>query len=132
RKLERIGLGRGHRLDQPDLGPRVGLAVLDQLVNEFADRTIRVVRHRLRLVRRLQHASLRLVRAQASSSSLSRSLERPVFSSRASAKPTIAAPATAMPGLLRTKLRVSSISSSGFFEAMLFAVFSIAEAARRA
>ena len=33
------------------------------------------------------------------------------------------------PGLLRTKLRVSSISSSGFFEASLFAVFSIAKAA---
>ena len=35
------------------------------------------------------------------------------MNSRATTKPTTAAPASAMPGLLRTKLRVSSISSSG-------------------
>jgi hypothetical protein len=54
------------------------------------------------------------------------------LTSRATTKPTTAAPARAMPGELRTKLRVSSISSSGSFSAIVLATFSIAPAARRA
>ena len=61
-----------------------------------------------------------------------RSLARPLLKSRATTKPMTAAPASAMPGEFRTKVRVSSISSSGSFSAIVLAAFSIAPAARRA
>ena len=123
RQRQRLRLGGRDRLGEADLGAGIGLAVLDELVDELADRTFRrgggsgdpPASASVAVV-----FVVAVVRA------------RPLFSSRATTKPTTAAPASATPGLLRTKLRVSSISSSGSFSAMVLAAFSIAPAARRA
>src|SRR5206468_4009073 len=117
---QRLAFRGGEGFREADLGASVRLAVLDQLVNELADRPFR---RRRSGINRLQH--------QASSPSLWLAVT-PVLSSRATTKPTTAAPASAMPGLLRTKLRVSSISSSGSLDAIWLATFSIDPAARRA
>src|SRR5205085_10520497 len=115
---QRLALRAGNGLDQADLGARISLALVDELADQLTHGTFRSGQAR---IDRLQH--------QSSSSS---SLARPLLTSRATTKPTTAAPASAMPGLLRTKLRVSSINSSGSLVAILFATFSIAPAARRA
>src|SRR5690348_3796944 len=106
------------RLEKLELRPGVIQRIVEQLLDRFTDRAVRFLR---RLLGGLQH--------QSSSSS---SLERPALRTRATTKPTTAAAASEMPGLSRTKLRVSSISSSGSFSAIAFATFSMVPAARRA
>src|SRR5205085_10316388 len=103
----------------PDLGLGIRLALLDELMDELTDGAFGRLRAR---IDRLQHQS-------SSSSAL---LPSPLLTRRATTKPTTAAPARAMPGEFRTKLRVSSISSSGSFSAIVLATFSMAPAARRA
>ena len=109
------------RARQIDFGLGIGLAVIDQPTEQFSNWSVILVHRRPRL---------RPVLGQGQALGLS--LSSPVLTRRARTKPTTAAPASAMPGLRFTNSRVSSISSSGLFEARLLAALSMAPAAFRA
>ena len=55
-QAERFGLGLGDRLGEPVFGARIGLAVLDELLDQLADRPLGGSRG---LIRRLEHQSSR-------------------------------------------------------------------------
>ena len=54
RQRQRLALGRGDRLDEADFGARIGLALLDELVDELTDGTFRRLRSG---IGRLEHQS---------------------------------------------------------------------------